>query len=174
MPKEWIAIGIIKRPVGLGGFCAIEAFGNTFGALKPPCVVCIGKEAAAATDTVISEIVLRPGGYQCRFKGKDDRTAIEGMRGMVIYVESEALPGLKVDEFYHFELTGMKVYEDVGGACIGTVAQVHDFPSTDTLEVMPEKGESIMVPLSGIAITGIDKQARRITVSRSFVEELLK
>ena len=174
MPKEWIAIGIIKRPVGLDGFCAIEAFGTTFGTLKPPCTVFIGKDAAVPASMVISDFVLRPGGYQCHFEGKNDRTAIEGMRGLVIYVESEALPKLQGNEFYHFELTGMGVYEDVGGTCIGTVAEVHNFPSMDTLEVVQEKGESIMVPLSGQAIAEIDKQGKRITVRQSFIEELLQ
>lgn len=174
MPTDLIAIGIIRRPVGLDGFCAIEAFGDTFGALKPPCPVYVGKDAATATGAVISDIVERPGGYQCRFEGKNDRTAIEGMRGLVIYTGSEALPELRGDAYYHFELAGMRVYEDAGGTCIGTVAGVHNFPSMDTLEVMPEKGESIMVPLSAQAIAGIDRQGRRITVRQRFIEELLQ
>jgi 16S rRNA processing protein RimM len=174
MPKEWIAIGCIRRPVGLDGSCAIEAFGATFGMLKPPCPVFIGINAAAAESITVEKIVLRPGGYQCRFEGKDDRTAIEGMRGKVIYIESEALPGLNGNEFYHFELMDMAVYEDVGGTCIGQVIEVHNFPSMDTLEVKPENGESIMVPLSSQAIAGIDKPGKRITVRQSFIEELLQ
>lgn len=174
MPTELIAIGILKRPVGLDGSCAIEAFGDTLGTLKPPCGVYIGKDAAAAGGMVISDIVERPGGYQCRFEGKSDRTAVEGMRGLVMYTESEALPELRGDAYYHFELAGMRVYEDAGGTCIGTVTGVHNFPTMDTLEVMPEKGESIMVPLSGQAITGIDRQGKRITVRQRFIEELLQ
>jgi 16S rRNA processing protein RimM len=173
MHTELIAIGIIRRPVGLDGFCALEAFGETFGTLKTPCAVFMGKDATAAESVTISTIVLRPGGYQCRFEGKDDRTAIEGLRGRVVYIESESLPGLKGNEYYHFDLLGMAVCEDVGGTCIGRVIEVHNFPSMDTLEVMPEKGESIMIPLSGPAIAGIDKQSKRITVRQSFIEELL-
>jgi 16S rRNA processing protein RimM len=174
MPKEWIAIGCLKRPVGLDGFCAIEPFGSTFGTLKPPCTVFIGPNAKAAESMVLEKIVHRPGGYQCRFEGKDDRTSIEGMRGKVIYIESEALPGLSGNEFYHFELTEMSVFEDVGGTCIGKVVEVHNFPSMDTIEVMPGNGESIMVPLSAQAIAGIDRQGKRITVHQRFIEELLQ
>ena len=64
------------------------------------------------------------------------------MRGKVIYTESKTLPGLKGNVFYHFELIEMAVYEEAGGTCIGRVVEVHNFPSMDTLEVMPEKGES--------------------------------
>lgn len=174
MPKELIAIGIIKRPVGLDGFCAIEAFGATFGTLKPPCSVFIGSDEGSAESSTLDKILHRPGGYQCRFEGKEDRTAVEGMRGKVIYAESKALPGLKGNVFYHFELIDMAVYEDAGGTCIGRVVEVHNFPSMDTLEVMPEKGESFMVPLSEQAIAGIDKQGKCITVHQNFIEELLQ
>jgi 16S rRNA processing protein RimM len=174
MPNEWIAIGCIRRPVGLDGVCAIEAFGSTFSTLKPPCTVYIGSNAAGAESSVIETIVLRPGGYQCRFRGKEDRTSIEGMRGKVIYIEDDALPGLSGNEFYHFELMDSAVFEDAGGTCIGKVIEVHNFPSMDTLEVLPENGESIMVPLSAQAIIGIDKQGKRITVRQSFIEELLQ
>jgi 16S rRNA processing protein RimM len=172
MPKEWIAIGIIRKPVGLDGLCAIEAFGATFGTLKPPFAVSL--DAAGNECITIQRVLLRPSGFQCRFEGKDDRTSIEGMRGKVLYIENESLPGLKGNEFYHFELTDMAVYEDIGGTCIGTVVEVHNFPSMDTLEVKPQNGETIMVPLSAQAIAGIDKPGKRITVRKSFIEELLQ
>lgn len=174
MPTELIAIGIIKRPVGLDGSCAIEAFGANFSSLKPPCAVFVGSSAAAVERSTIEKIVHRPGGYQCRFEGRGDRTAIEGMRGKVIYIENETLSALKENEFYHFELIDMDVFEDVGGTCIGKVIEVHNFPSMDTLEVKPENGESIMMPLSAQAIARIDKPGKRITVFKSFIEELLQ
>jgi 16S rRNA processing protein RimM len=160
---EWIAIGIIRRPIGLRGFCAIEPFGASFGALEPPCNVRIGKNSEEAECAEIEEIVRRPRGYHCRFTGRIDRTAVEGLRGALLFIEVETLPKLRNNEFYHFELKGMAVHADGTGACLGTVADVHNFPSMDTLEVVLEQGgETLMLPLMDQAI-----------VHQQFVEELL-
>ncbi len=175
MPSaEWIAIGIVKRPVGLEGFCAIEPFGETFAGLQPPCTVRMGKDPASAENATLGEIVVQPNGCRCRFNGKNDRTAVEGLRGSFIYIEQGALPELPGNAYYHFELKGMAVYSDSDGALLGTVIEVHDFPSTSTLEVELAGSRSLMLPLSDQAILAVDKAGRRITVRQSFVEELLQ
>jgi 16S rRNA processing protein RimM len=175
MPSaELIAIGIIRRPVGLEGFCAIEAFGATFPALEPPCSVLIGRDAANAQSMALSEISSRGGGYQIRFEGRNDRESVEGLRGLTIFAENGALPRLPGNEFYHFELKGMDVFSDTTGASIGTVIEVHNLPSMDTLEVALKNGTSILLPLSQQAVTVIDKANNRMTVRHSFIEELLE
>lgn len=173
MSTEWIAIAVIKRPVGLEGFCAVEPFGETFVSLAPPCTVRIGREIGSATDVELSEIMPLPKEYRCRFSGKNDRDAVEGLRGMLVFVDNEALPRRNDREFYHFELVGMEVFADEGSGRIGIVAEVYNYPSADTIEVKRERAESVMVPLSEQAIVSIDRAAKRITVRRTFIEELL-
>lgn len=174
MPSaELIAIGIVKRPVGLRGLCAVEPFGETLAGLEPPCTVCIGNNVASVAVVVIDAIDFLPNGCRCRFSGKNDRTAVEGLRGFLIFIEQKALPGLRDNSFYHFELKGMEVYTDTDKSFLGTVREVHNFPSSDTLEVGCTKGGSVIVPISDQAIVTIDKAGRRITVRQSFIEELL-
>jgi len=135
----------------------------------------MGKDAADTADALIDEIVQQPNGYRCRFNGKDDRTAVEGLRGLYLYIGQNALPELAGSMFYHFELKGMEVFSDAGHDLLGTVIEVQNFPSMDTLEVAPKAGgSSLMLPLSDQAIVSIDKGNRRITVRQSFVEELLQ
>jgi 16S rRNA processing protein RimM len=172
--EEWIAIAIIRRPVGLKGFCAIEPFGRTLAALQPPVEVRIGKEIAAAGSVIIEEIVPLPNGYRCRFGGRNDRTAVEGLRGSLIFIENKVLPVLRDGSFYQFELKGAGVYDDVNGGRIGTVVEVHNFPSSDTLEVERCGGGSLLLPFSDQAVTAVDIAGGRITVRLSFVDELLQ
>jgi len=172
--EEWIAIAIIRRPVGLKGFCAIEPFGGTLAALKPPAEVRTGKDIAAAGSVIIEEIVPMPNGYRCRFGGRNDRTAVEGLRGSLIFIEKKALPGLRDGSFYQFELKGAGVYDDVDGVRIGTVVEVHNFPSSDTLEVERSGGGSLLLPFSGQAVVAVDIAGGRLTVRQSFVDELLQ
>ena len=172
--EEWIAIAIIRRPVGLRGFCAIESFGGTLAALKPPVEVRTGKDIAAAGNVIIEEMVSMPNGCRCRFGGRNDRTAVEGLRGSLIFIEKKALPGLRDGSFYQFELKGAGVYGNVDGARIGTVVEVHNFPSSDTLEVERSGGGSLLLPFSAQAVTAVDTAGGRITVRQSFVDELLQ
>ena len=175
MPSpELIAIGIVRRPVGLNGFCSIEAFGATFAALETPCAVLIGKDEAHTESIELREIAVRGDGYQIRFEGKNDRESVDGLRGLYIYVEDAAVPELPGNEFYHYELKGMEVISDTAGTSIGTVIEVHNLPSMDTLEVAMKNGPSILLPLSEQAVVAIDKAGKRITVRQSFVEELLE
>jgi 16S rRNA processing protein RimM len=171
---DLIAIGIIRKPIGLRGFCSVEPFGGTMAALRLPCEVRIGKETECPTGMIIEEIVPMPDRYRCRFKGKDDRTAVEGLRSSLIFIEKKALPGLGPGSYYHFELEGAGVYSDRDGTRIGTVAEVHNFPSSDTLEVERDHGDPLLLPLSDQAVSAVDIAGKRITVRQSFVDELLQ
>jgi 16S rRNA processing protein RimM len=174
LSEEWIAIGIVRRPVGLAGFCAVEPFGATLAALRLPCDVRMGKDIAAAEGVVIKELVVLPNGCRCRFGAKNDRTAVEGLRGFLIYVKEDLLPRPGAGSFYHFELKDAGVYSDRDGGRIGTVVEVHNFPSADTLEVEREGGDSLLLPLTDQVVVAIDSAGKRITVRQSFVEELLQ
>jgi 16S rRNA processing protein RimM len=173
-PAQRIAIGIIGRPVGLEGFCAVEALGATLAALKPPCAVLVGKDPNGAESAALEEIVARGGGYQCRFAGMGDREAVGKLRGAYLFIEENALPPLPENTFYHDELKGMEVCSDIDGKHLGTVIEVHNLPSADTLEVRLEDGASILLPLLEQAVVAIERAGRRITVRQSFVEELLE
>jgi 16S rRNA processing protein RimM len=174
MATEWIAIGIVRRAVGLNGRCGAEAFGNTLSSLEIPCAIRIGMEIESARSLFLEEMDARPGGYLCRFQGVDDRTAAEQLRGSLIFVENDALPELRNNEFYHHELREMQVFGDASGEMLGTVLEVYNLPSMDTIEVALSKGGSVMLPFSAQAIGRIDTEKKRIIVHESFVEELLE
>jgi 16S rRNA processing protein RimM len=175
MPSgEWIAIGIVRKPVGLEGLCAVEPFGATLASLSPPCSICIGRECDETEDMVIDTIVPLPKGLRCGFRGRKDRAAVEGLRGSLIFIEKEKLPVRGEGSYYHFELKGAGVFSDRDGSRIGTVVEVHNYPASDTLEVEREGGSPLLLPLAGQAVAAIDAAGGRITVRQSFIEELLQ
>ena len=120
----------------------------------------------------IGEIVSLPKEYRCRFSGKSDRTAAEGLRGALIFTEADSCQP-RGNEFYHFELIGMAVLGDITNAAPWHRYRVHNFPSIDTVEVKLDAGATVLLPLSMQAILTIDRRAKRITVRESFIEELL-
>lgn len=173
MQQDWIAIAVVKRPVGLEGFCAVEAFGDSFSALKTPCSVRRGKEFEGSRIATVTEIVALPKEFRCRFADAPDRTAAEAFRGQRIFIEQETLPRRKPGRFYHYELKGLSVFGDEEDNQIGTVIEVHNFPSVDTLEVKLAAGPTVLLPLMDLAIASIDSAAGRIVARQTYIREIL-
>ena len=83
-------------------------------------------------------------------------------RGTLLEVAREALPPTGDDEYYAFQLIGLKVVEENGRA-LGTVADVIPGVANDVLEV----GEHLL-PMVEDCIRSVDLEAGRITVAGGF------
>jgi ribosomal 30S subunit maturation factor RimM len=59
------------------------------------------------------------------------------------------------------------------GREIGTVADVHNYPTIDAIEIVDGKGVSRLVPLTRSAVTSIDVKNRTITVDEATLEDVL-
>ena len=66
---EYIEIGIIRKPVGLDGWCGVTLNGTTLDRLAIPCKVFIGPDVHSIKIAIIVEIRLGPKGPRCRFQG---------------------------------------------------------------------------------------------------------
>ncbi|NLE01783.1 MAG: 16S rRNA processing protein RimM [Fibrobacter sp.] len=172
MSGNLIVIGRIQRAIGLHGECAIEVFGSTFENLEIPAEILIGVRESETRSIVVNKIEYRPKCIVCSFSGIDDRESVDQIRGQFLFVEKAKLPSLDDDQYYHFELEGMKVYSDTN-AFIGVVDNVYNFPTVDSLEIRRSNGDLIMVPLTNDSVLKIDSELRKITVNPDFLEELL-
>lgn len=172
MPDELIAIAKLLRPVGLDGLCAVESFGKTLELLEIPFEVRVGLNGDETQKVLIEEIQSRPKGFICRFKGINNLQSAEQLKGYLIFIDTQQLPSLGTEEFYHFELKGMTVFSD-SNQRIGVVVDVHNYPTTDSLEVKRNNGELILLPMNKDSIVTIEKEEHRIVVKQDFLEELL-
>ena len=89
-----------------------------------------------------------------RFKGVKDRNAAEALAGTELFVDRSALPDEEEDEFYHADLIGLAVKDDMG-AVLGTVNAVHNFGADDILEVALAGRKTVLVPFSRAAVPEI-------------------
>jgi 16S rRNA processing protein RimM len=169
---ELIGIGTILKAVGLDGLCSIEVFGNTLIDVACPFSVHLGHTPENVTDAVIESVESRNKTVVCYFKGVNDRTAAESLRGLNIYITQDRLPTLGNDEYYHFELEGMSVlYEN--GEQVGVVEAVFNYPSTDALEVRLTDLSRITLPLIPDCVVRVDKKSKSIIIKKEFLEEFL-
>ena len=102
-----------------------------------------------------------------KFKGIDDRTAAEGLRGIELFIERAILDKIvkNDDEFFYADLIGLSV-SDEAGFDWGKVAGVFDFGGGDVVEVKGVDGRPRMIPFSKAAVPVVDISNGKLGIDR--------
>jgi 16S rRNA processing protein RimM len=154
LASELVAVGRVGRPHGVDGSFFVEgpsgrkeafAVGATLYAAGEPATVVAARRGAGGRPVI-----------------RLDR-AVE--RGAELAVARATLPALEEDEFYVFQLVGLRVEEE-GGRVLGRVREVLEYPANDVLEL--DSGASL--PLVEACVREVDPEAGRIVVAAGFAE----
>jgi 16S rRNA processing protein RimM len=86
-------------------------------------------------------------------------------RGTELEVERSALPELGDDEFYAFQLVGLRV-EQEDGRILGKVREVLQYPANDVLEL----DSGVSLPLVEACVRSVDVEGGRIVVAEGFAD----
>lgn len=90
-----------------------------------------------------------------QFKGVHDRNGAEMLNGTTLYVDREQLPDdLEDDEFYHSDLIGLSVRDEIGNE-IGSVNALFNFGGGDLLELKIDLQKLIFIPFTKAAVPEI-------------------
>ena len=99
-----------------------------------------------------------------RFAGVPDRNAAEALNGTELFVDRSVLPDdLEEDEFYHADLIGLAVVDEMGEK-IGTIRALHDFGGGDIIEIATSGGRSELIPFTKAAVPRIDIAGATVTI----------
>lgn len=100
-----------------------------------------------------------------RFRGINDRTAAEALKGLELFIDRSSLPDdeLEEDEYFHADLEGLEAW-DAEGMFWGVVSGVLDFGGGDLLELRGEGRKPVVIPFTLAAVTKVDLAAGRILV----------
>ncbi|PAY24943.1 ribosome maturation factor RimM [Dietzia natronolimnaea] len=91
-----------------------------------------------------------------RLAGVSDRDSADALRGMLLLVDSEALPDTgDPDEFHDHQLVGLTVL-DTGGAELGEVTEVVHTPGGELLAVRLTDGSDALVPFVARIVPRVD------------------
>jgi 16S rRNA processing protein RimM len=170
--QHLIALGVIRKPIGLDGACAFQSFGQTLERLALPIELSAGEHEHACRPLTLERVEFRPKGPVCFFREIADVDRAESLRNCTLYIKRDLLPKLEEGAWYQFELEGMKVRTDRGRE-IGTIQSIENYPTVDSITVRRSGGETIMVPLTGDALVEVDRMSGYVTVREEFLEELL-
>lgn len=84
------------------------------------------------------------GALLVRAEEAPDRTAVEKLKGVKLYIDRADLPEAEEGEYYITDLIGMAVV-DVDGNSVGKVINVENFGASDLLDIRPPDGASFYV-----------------------------
>jgi 16S rRNA processing protein RimM len=87
----------------------------------------------------------------------------EAPRGATLAVPRDALPPAGEDEFYVFDLVGLRVVEE-GGREVGTVTDVLQYPANDALEV----DGKLLLPLVEDCVREVDTAGGTVVIAPGF------
>ena len=161
MQDKPVTLAAVTGAHGVAGEVRLKLLGEGFEALKPHKSF---NEGALTVSKLRSD---NKGGAIARFAEVADRTAAENLRGTVLTVSRDALPGLEEGEFYYSDLLELPVVTDKGEA-VGRVCAVENFGATEIIEIEQPDGKKFMVPLTKQAVPRWDSET--LTVSSDFVD----
>ncbi|MCK9536034.1 MAG: ribosome maturation factor RimM [Bacilli bacterium] len=81
-----------------------------------------------------------------------------------IYIHKNQLPMLEDDEYYYYQLIGLKAV-DGEGDLIGKIADVQEYPQGAMLVIEQRNGKLSLVPFVGTFVHNIDLENGRVVIT---------
>lgn len=159
-----VVIGRVGRAHGVRGEVLVDVrtdepeVGFAVGSRLSTDPVAAGPLTVAATRPHTGRLLVR-------FAEVGDRTAAEGLRGVLLTreVSDDASP-TDPEEFYDRQLVGLRVV-DLAGSEVGEVAEVVHSPAHELLVVRRDDGAEALVPFVSELVPEIDVEGGRLTVA---------
>jgi 16S rRNA processing protein RimM len=149
-----VAVGRVGRPHGIDGSFFVEDASESAERFA--------RGARLYADGEPAEVVVSKRGAGGRIVIKLDRDVT---RGATLAVPQAELPEPDPDAYYVFQLVGLAVEEE-GGRRLGTVAEVHNGPANDSIEL----DNGLLLPLVASCISDVDLVAGRVVVTSGFAD----
>jgi 16S rRNA processing protein RimM len=150
---RFVTVGRVGRPHGLDGSFFVEQ------PSEDPARFAVGARLWATGEQFEVVAAKRSGG---RPVIRLDRAL---PRGAKLEVPADALPALEEDEYYAFELEGLRVEEEGGGE-LGVVTRVVPGVANDVLEL----DSGLALPLVEDCVRAVELDAGRIVVAPGFAD----
>lgn len=138
--KDWVCVGKIGGPHGIGGDVKVHAYTEQPIALGDFRDLRISPDLKKVRISSLRQ--ANKGGLIARIEGCEGRNAAEALRGLELLVPRDAFPEPQDDEYYLVDLEGLEAV-DLAGAKIGKVKAVVNYGAGDLVVLTldePRKG----------------------------------
>ncbi|MDF2564073.1 MAG: Ribosome maturation factor rimM [Massilibacillus sp.] len=97
-----------------------------------------------------------------KFKGIDNRSDIDPLKGKLIQVDRKDVPPLAAGEYYNFDIIGLEVYNEKNER-LGKIEQILKTGSNDVY-IANNAGKQTLIPALKKVVTNIDIEAGRMDI----------
>lgn len=157
-----LVVARIGRPQGLRGEVSVEVRTD-----DPARRFVVGAQLrtdpASAGPLRLASVRDQSGRTILRFDGVSDRTQAEGLRGVLLVVETDDDEPDRSDEWYDHELVGLAAV-DPSGAPLGTVVRLEHRPAQDLLVVATAGAAEVLVPFVAALVPEVDVRSGRVVI----------
>ena len=161
--ENLITIGKCVKPHGLKGEIGVKPITDFPERFEQTPRVFAHKQQDPVKPLIIETVRDRSGGFLIKFKGIEDKTSAESLRGYFLAVTEDELVVLEEDEYWHWELEGLKALDEDGQE-IGVLIEVVESPAHDLYVVKTTEGRRHLVPAVREFVPDIDIESGTVVV----------
>jgi 16S rRNA processing protein RimM len=155
----FLVIGKLLHPHGVHGEILMDVLTDFPERIHVGVTVYVGEEHAL--HKILSRRVHR-NALLITFGGYTNRDQIGVFRNQMVYVRADDRPDLPDGEYYHHQLLGLRVIDQLG-AELGLITEILETGANDVLLVHPPAGKDILIPV-------IESTLLRVDMSGGFLQ----
>ena len=162
-PENLLLVGKVNRPHGLGGLLRISSYAQSEESFLNAGTIFLKSGPEKLHEFAVLSVKPRKSIFLMKLDGMDSLEEAERYRGAEILIRKDSLRRESEDEYFWFELIGLKVYTNTGRH-IGILREILPSGSNDIYVV--RKGEAeFLIPAIHDVIEEIDLKNKRMTIS---------
>ncbi|MPZ97557.1 MAG: ribosome maturation factor RimM [Propionibacteriales bacterium] len=158
-----LVIGRIGRAHGIRGELSVDLRTDDPEARFAVGTV-VATDPASAGPLTITATRPHSGRLLVQFEQVADRTAAEGLRGVLLLADIDPDDDAEDDGYYPHQLVGLRVVTDAGDE-VGEVRDVQSAPAHDLLVVRRDDGGEALVPFVTALVPDVDLTSGRLVVA---------
>jgi 16S rRNA processing protein RimM len=154
---KFIVIGRAVKAFGIRGEIKINPFTESFEVFKRSPFLVFGESPYK-----VLKIRIHKGAVLASLEGIDTREQAANLAERMVKTEEANLPPKEEDEYYWFELMGMRVIT-VAGRYLGEISQITPTGANDVLHVT-KAGHEILLPMTDEVVVHVDTEKNTMIV----------
>jgi 16S rRNA processing protein RimM len=164
-PENLLLAGEVVRPHGLDGRLKIRSHAQSEKSFLQSGTIFLKPRTGDTRAFTVSSVRPHKNNLLLNLKGLDSLEEAEEYRGAAVFIRRDSLDPEEKDEYFWFDLIGLKVYLDTG-KYIGTVKNIIPTGGNDVY-VVREGETEVLVPAIHDVVKEIDLDARKMIITET-------
>lgn len=161
-PGDLLRLGVVTGTHGLRGDLRVRPLTDDSSALLAAREVFLRDRQGELTACRVAEVKAHKAGLLLRLQGRENIEAVQSLVGCEVLMPRAELPELTDEEYYWFELEGMRVVDRRCGE-LGVLEEMFSTAAHDIYVVRGRYGE-VLIPAVAAFVVEIDREGRRLLV----------